>query len=867
MDSPVSVSTGLKGFDKIINGLRKGDNVVWQVDCIEDYFHFALSFIEHSLQENKKLVYIRFANHAPLVEPSDSRITTYQLSAYEGFESFATKIHSIISQEGPGTYYVFDCLSDLLSAWATDLMIGNFFVVTCPYLFELDTIAYFALLRERHSHKTIARIRETTQLLLDVYHCENTRYCHPIKVWNRYSPTMFLPHVEENNQFIPLTNSLDATRLFAHIFRDREQSAIRKLDYWDQLFLDAENLTKENLSSEDKDKLLQKLCGIMLSREEKITQLIKKNLALEDLLQIKSRLIGTGYIGGKSIGMLVARSILSKDVTHQWTDLLEPHDSFYIGSDVFYTYVVINGWWKLFMQQKTDEGYFKIAAVLREKMLQGKFSEEIREQFYQIIEYFGQSPFIVRSSSLLEDSYGNAFAGKYESIFCVNQGTPEERYQKLEEAVRRVFASTMNEDALAYRLQRGLSKHDEQMALLVQRVSGAYHGHYFFPDIAGVGVSYNAFVWNKGLDPKAGMLRLVFGLGTRAVNRVEGDYPRMVAMDAPMQRPHGGLEDARTYSQHQVDVLDTTQNSLEALSVTELMNQGLDINLESIAVKDLESAQIMKSISGKSRNMWILTFDGLLSDQSFIERMQQLLKVLENNYQHPVEVEFTINFKKNSREAQINLLQCRPFQTKGLRGKKTEFPSRIAKERIFFQSEGNFMGGSLSQVIKRIVTIDPSAYNQLVISQKYDIARLIGKINKQITSKETFPVILLGPGRWGTTTPSLGVPVSFAEINNFTVMVEVAFTQGHLMPELSFGTHFFHDLVETEIFYVALFPENKDCILNTDFLKRMPNQLETLVPEAVPFREVVQVYDLPGKGLKILADIVSQKIICYGDNP
>ncbi|MDD5218826.1 MAG: phosphoenolpyruvate synthase, partial [Candidatus Omnitrophica bacterium] len=292
MDSPVSVSTGLKGFDKIINGLRKGDNVVWQVDCIEDYFHFALSFIEHSLQENKKLVYIRFANHAPLVEPSDSRITTYQLSAYEGFESFATKIHSIISQEGPGTYYVFDCLSDLLSAWATDLMIGNFFVVTCPYLFELDTIAYFALLRERHSHKTIARIRETTQLLLDVYHCENTRYCHPIKVWNRYSPTMFLPHVEENNQFIPLTNSLDATRLFAHIFRDREQSAIRKLDYWDQLFLDAENLTKENLSSEDKDKLLQKLCGIMLSREEKITQLIKKNLALEDLLQIKSRLIG-----------------------------------------------------------------------------------------------------------------------------------------------------------------------------------------------------------------------------------------------------------------------------------------------------------------------------------------------------------------------------------------------------------------------------------------------------------------------------------------------------------------------------------------------------------------------------------------------
>ena len=108
----------------------------------------------------------------------------------------------------------------------------------------------------------------------------------------------------------------------------------------------------------------------------------------------------------------------------------------------------------------------------------------------------------------MEDAFGNAFAGKYESIFLVNQGEPQHRYAEFEEAVRRVFASTMDENALAYREQRGLDQKDEQMALLVQRVSGSHKNGYFFPEVAGVGISHNTFVWKPELDPKAGMLRL-----------------------------------------------------------------------------------------------------------------------------------------------------------------------------------------------------------------------------------------------------------------------------------------------------------------------------------------------------------------------
>ena len=153
------------------------------------------------------------------------------------------------------------------------------------------------------------------------------------------------------------------------------------------------------------------------------------------------------------------------------------------------------------IRQRTKEGYFSVAGELQQHLLKGTFPSKIREQFLNVLEYFGQSPFIVRSSSFLEDGFGNAFAGKYESVFCVNQGSPEERLEEFEQAVRRVYASTMDYSALEYRLLRGLDKKDEQMAILVQRVSGSYYGKYFMPGAAGVGYSHSAYKWYRDMDP------------------------------------------------------------------------------------------------------------------------------------------------------------------------------------------------------------------------------------------------------------------------------------------------------------------------------------------------------------------------------
>lgn len=853
------ISTGIKGLDTVLTGLRLGDNVVWQIDDIGDYIDLVKPFVAQALAEGKKVVYMRFAAHKELLAP-DKRIRRYELDAYAGFESFTTRVNTIITEEGEGAYYVFDCLSELLSAWATDLMIGDFFMITCPYLYELKTVTYFSLMRNSHSFKAIARIRETTQLLLDAYYCRGSCYIHPLKVWNRYSPTMFLPHRKTGDQCVPITDSVNAVEILSYIQEKTADSVKRNLDYWDRLFIAAEELIRNNAPQEKITETLKQLCAVMITKNKKILTLAVKYFSLEKLIEIKSRLIGTGFIGGKAVGMLLAREILEREKSLAWRKVSEPHDSFYIGSDIFYSFMVHNRWWKLHMQQKTGEGYFTAAKVLKEKILMGVFPEEIMEHFQRIIEYFGASPIIIRSSSLLEDDFGNAFAGKYESVFLANQGTPEERYIRFAEAVKKIYASTMSEDALVYRKQRGLDTADEQMALLVQRVSGAHHADYFFPDLAGVGVSYNTYVWNKDIDPQAGMLRLVFGLGTRAVNRVEGDYPRMVALDEPLRRPYAEKDDLRKYSQHDVDLINIRANTLDTVPFTRLMAENAVGDVSCVAVKDYDLMERMGAAGREARDYWIVTLDSVLGG-GLMDYFRNILKTLEANYRYPVEIEFTVNFSADT-GYKINLLQCRPLQTKGL-GRKVDIPRRIVKGNMLFDSGGYFLGGNISQKIDWVIYVDPQKYSKLVLSDKYEVARVVGKLNRIIKDREESPALLMGPGRWGTTTPSLGVPVKFAEINNMAVLTEVAFAEGNLMPELSFGTHFFQDLVETNIFYVALFPEKKGIVFNKDWFLKSKNLFAELIPESASYEEVIGVYGTAERGLRIMSDVVSQRVVCF----
>lgn len=841
------VSTGLTGFDQMIDKLRLGDNVVWQVDSISHYKEIVVPYVNQAKLDKRNIIYVRFGLHEPILSDSDVKI--YNVEAKNGFESFATTVHNLIEKEGKKTFYVFDCLTDLLEYWYSDLMLGNFFKVTCPYLYELDTIAYFAIKRNVHTYSTIAGIRDTTQLLLDLYKVNDKCYVHPLKVWKRYSSTMFFPHLIDGQEAICITGSSESTELFSSINRRGEI-----IDNWDVVLNKASDLLSSPTEEQEKAKRL--LMSMIIGNEIRMFDLCDRYFTLKDILRIASREIGTGFIGGKSVGMLIARKILKKEYGEHIEPYMEPHDSYYLGSDVFYTYIVQNGCWELRIKQKTKEGYFKYAKELQEKILNGRFPENIQEKFMELLEYFGQSPIIVRSSSLLEDNFGNAFAGKYESVFCVNQGTPEERYSAFAQAVRIVYASTMNEDALAYRLNRGLADKDEQMAILVQRVSGDNYNEDYYPHIAGVGNSSNLYVWDENIDMDAGMLRMVFGLGTRAVDRTVGDYAKIISLDNPLRIPPINYKDQKKFSQHYVDVLSLEKNELITKNIDDVISNDIKADKELFATLDQQALARMRELGmDSSQAPYILDFKKLLGKTKFPTLMKDILAILSKVYNYPVDIEFTANFKRDN-SFKINLLQCRPLQTRGL-GKPVKVPELTDKKDCFLYTKGPFIGGNVRLPVDFAVFIDAPSYLALNESGKYSVARQVGIINTALKGKNA---MLIGPGRWGTTTPSLGVPVHFSELCNMSVICEVASSETGVMPELSYGSHFFQDLVETGIFYVAVFDGHNDVIYNPEYILQKENILEKLLPQCSQYKDIIRI--VKTDGMEIFSDIVTQTLLC-----
>lgn len=843
------VSTGLSGFDRVIDGLRLGDNVVWQVDSINDYRQVIEPYIHQALRDERKLVYVRFGSHEPLLK-ENAKIHVHHVDPTSGFEHFATEVHNLVEREGKKVFYVFDCLTDLLQYWYSDLMIGNFFRVSCPFLYELDTIAYFAIMRNAHTYGTIAGIRETTQLLLDLYLVNGKIYIHPLKVWQRYSPTMFFPHLVEGTEAVSITASSEVAELFSTVERKGE-----RLDYWTIAFDRAHDAL--SLPQKQQEPVKRSLMQILIGRPSRMFELCARYFTLSDILTIASREVGTGFIGGKSVGMLLARKILEREGGGRVTQYLESHDSFYLGSDIFYTYIVQNGWWRLRTKQKTRDGYYQYAPELREKILQGKFPNNIREEFMQMLEYFGQSPIIVRSSSLLEDDFGNSFSGKYESVFCANQGSPEERYTAFEDAVRTVYASTMGDDALDYRMTRGLVDQDEQMAILVQRVSGDRYGDDYFPHIAGVGNSSNLYIWDKNVDMDAGMLRLVFGLGTRAVDRTVGDYARIVCLDDPSRLPPMDFGDEKKFSQRMVDVLSLAENRWCNRKLEEFISYDLKTDKALFMSVDVQTANRLRETGHTDIAVpYILDFKKLLNDSEFPGLMRDMLALISKVYDYPVDIEFTANFSSEG-NFRVNLLQCRPLQTRGL-GRTVELPYLADATDCIFSGKGNFMGGNVRIPLDYIVYIRPLEYLHLNEQEKHAVARHIGVLNTQLHGKN---VMLLGPGRWGTTTPMLGVPVRFAELSNMAIIGEMASKEAGFMPELSYGSHFFQDIVESGIFYVAIFDGKKDVVFNPDRILDQPNLVDKITPSGGNrFTNVIHVID--ATGIEVYSDIVTQTVLC-----
>lgn len=866
------VSTGLPGLDRVLKGLMPGDNVVFEVDSIADYVPFVRPFLAHARGQGIRLTYFRFARHEPLVEESPA-VQVVRLNPEVGFEKFLGEILDVIEKNGAGARYLFDCLSDLAADWYSDRMLGNFFMIACPFLYKLDTIAYFALLKNHHSFHATDGIHNTAQVILEVYRHQFDLYLHPVKVHGRSSPTLYMMHHWQDESFVPVANSAVISEILAGDPKPWLEFSIHRRGVWAQTFLRAQEVLSEikahEGSKEEAEYYYNRLLQMAITRDERFLALARRYFDLSDLIEIVKRMIGTGLIGGKSLGMLLARAILHRS-DPRWAERLEVHDSFFIGSDVFYTYLVQNGCWWLRRRQKDFDTLLKHAEEAKSRLLTGTFPEYIRNQFVEMLEYFGQSPIIVRSSSLLEDNYGNAFSGKYESVYCANQGTPQERLDAFMAAVRRVYVSTLSKEALNYRLLHELLDRDEQMALLVQRVSGTMHDGLYFPLVAGVGFSFNPYAWSDEIDPEAGMLRLVAGLGTRAVDRHDDDYTRVVALNDPGRRPETTVEEVRRYVQRHVDVLDLPANQLLSRRFEDVAGVLAPNLLEVVASRDTDLQERMRDRPGADFCPWMITFDRLFSDTDFVQDMRRMMRTLQDAYSYPVDIEFTANFLDDGRY-RINLVQCRPFQVKLKReGSRITFPEQVPSDRLLLKSRGPVIGQSLATTLERLIYVVPSVYGKMTMSQRYSVARTIGRLTHLDPWASRKTMMLIGPGRWGTSIPSLGVPVAFAEINTVAALCEVVQMREGLAPDVSLGTHFFNDLVEMDILYWAIFPEKADYVLNDGFFRSAPNKLATLLPDAAAWTDAIRVIDaadLAGDlDLFLNIDAMKQKAICYLDS-
>jgi hypothetical protein len=630
----------------------------------------------------------------------------------------------------------------------------------------------------------------------------------------------------------------------------------------------------ENLPLEKQERVDARLreIKVVLIRRMISDQLAYINIArdwftVSDLAEIKKRKIGQGKIGGKAAGMLLALRILSEVADDEILSHLSIPDSYFLGADLMYTFMSVNNLLHWNDQKYRSEEQIRAEyPQIVEEYLQGDFPTDILDKLTNLLESLGKVPLIIRSSSLLEDNFGTSFAGKYESVFCPNQGDLESNLVELTKAIAHVYASTLNPDALLYRRSKGLQDYDERMAILIQVVKGESIEQYFLPQAAGVAFSRNFYRWSPEIRSEDGFVRLVWGMGTRAVDRVGNDYPRLVALSHPLLHPEVSSKAIRRYSQQFVDVIDLDQNSFQTLPISEILDPHYPV-LRYIAEIDHGGylAPIRSLILEDEVDKLVLTFDELLKRTPLADRLRTMLQLLETHYQSPVDTEFTVQVTDPTTihpEVDICILQCRPQSH--LKDSQAQLPENIPEEDIVFSTSRMVPRGRVDW-INYVVYVRAEGYLALPTeSARAEVGRSISKLNAALADHV---FICIGPGRWGTRNLDLGVYIGYSDIYNTKALIEVTGEETGLAPEPSFGTHFFQDLVEANIYPLAIDLEDEDVIFNRDFFYNTPNHLVDFTPVDDQLSNCLRLIKVssyrPGHLLRLVMDDEYGRAVAY----
>lgn len=594
----------------------------------------------------------------------------------------------------------------------------------------------------------------------------------------------------------------------------------------------------------------------------------KHYIKVVDFHEILSKTIGpgkgSGKLGGKSSGLILASRILEAErKNNPALENVHIPRSWYITSDTIMEFIHTNA-----LEEVISIKYLETSEVragysyLQQLFKHAYFPPENISQLESMLDDIGDNPIIVRSSSLLEDSFDAAFSGKYKSLFLSNTGTRSERLSTLLDAVAEIFASTFGPDPIEYRKERGLLDFQEEMGILIQEVVGTRVGKYFAPTFAGVAFSRNEFRWSPRIDRRDGMVRMVMGLGTRAVDRVGDDYTFLASPGKPGLKVNIKYEDLIKYSQSKIDVLNLASNQFETLPISQFLSDFSNEfpGVEKVVSLDRHGTLVppVGTLLNVNEDELVVTFQNLTDKSNFFSQIHAIINLLEAALQTPVDVEFASDGKK------LYILQCRP-QSQVRSHTEVPVPADIQNDRLLFRATRFVSPGSLPE-IQYIVYVDPNGYANLSSAEEMkQVAVIISRLNRMIP-KRSF--ILIGPGRWGSRGDiKLGVPVSYSDINNAAMITEMALLKNGYVPELSFGTHFFQDLVEADIRYLPLYPHEDGCLFNLDMLTRAPNQLPRFCPEEKSMESVVRVVHsedlLPGSVFTVAMDSENSVAVAF----
>lgn len=528
--------------------------------------------------------------------------------------------------------------------------------------------------------------------------------------------------------------------------------------------------------------------------------------------------IGQGSLGGKARGLAFMSSVLKKEkIINKYPDIIiSVPPTVVLSTDIFDEFMSRNNMYPKALSTCNDE-------EILEQFIHADFPQKIRDDLYSIAS-IAQNPVAVRSSSKLEDSLFQPFAGIYNTYMVPPVADPVIAVTKLEQAVKSVYASVFFQQSKTYMSATSNLIDEEKMGIIIQSVCGNnYHGR-FYPTLSGVARSLNYYPIGKE-KTEEGIVNLAYGLGKQIVEggislRFSPKYPRNIIQ---LSSPNQALKDTQKYFY----AINMDPDSFKP-SVDD------KINLLHLPIKDAETDRsLMFAASTYDLNNQIIsdgmllegkriiTFSSILNHDTFplAEIINDLLAISSEALNHPVEIEFAANLDSPTGKPKIfNYLQVRPIMTHYIHSNIDI--KNIPKEKLILTSE-KAMGNGIIEDVRDLVYIKTKNFNP---SNNKLIAHEIESLNRKMTEEKRY-FVLIGPGRWGSADPWLGIPVQWINISNVRLLVELGIEDYKVDP--SQGTHFFHNLTSFGVGYCTLSPHINDGFFNRDYLDSFPAQTET----------------------------------------